>query len=475
MLVRRRYSGNITVVDGPHPIVISDLMRLHDDLISGFQVLLDKIQWRQKNHKDPIKTACMMMTVQSILELVFDDYGGWAFLQLGQGHRYFLQRMQQQHLLTIPQHQQTIEYPQKVATPMMGQAHSQDIIERQKGAKIADQQQASSDLDKHERFLDRFNAENEHNEKMKNRYADDLALKARVELEAEKNKAIEMEKESARKLEEARQRLEKTRIENERKEDMLMRTDEAVSRADELQHQAREMMQKAKQEKRDSERRIEERRREAAAKRAQGRQLSYNDSRSRTDEWGIKGFSYENIQMRRVSTDRTFERGYGERGLREEKDKQEGHWHFDEDDMPDDNHRQQKLLENTETQGSVATLPKHIVSDSDDDDSDSDEEKRQDPYQLIGLSDRERTPVKDIETTQRVLNRIHQISVDNATEEATRKHTEKRLVEIKWAANILLDDMNKRAYDEDGSIYPHEQQSWKKKSKSSIKKHKHRD
>ena len=79
---------------------------------------------------------------------------------------------------------------------------------------------------------------------MKNRYADELALKARVELEAEKNKAIEMEKESARKLEEARQRLEKTRIENERKEDMLMRTDEAVSRADELQHQAREMMQK---------------------------------------------------------------------------------------------------------------------------------------------------------------------------------------------------------------------------------------
>jgi hypothetical protein len=49
------------------------------------------------------------------------------------------------------------------------------------------------------------------------------------------------------------------------------------------------------------------------------------------------------------------------------------------------------------------------------------------------------------------------------------------LVEIKWAANILLDDMNKRAYDEDGSIYPHEQKSWKKKSKSSIKKHKHRD
>ena len=80
MFVRRRYSGNITVVDGPHPIGISDLMRLHDDLISGFQVLLDKVQWRQKNHRDPIKTACMMMTVQNILELVFDDYGGWAFL-----------------------------------------------------------------------------------------------------------------------------------------------------------------------------------------------------------------------------------------------------------------------------------------------------------------------------------------------------------------------------------------------------------
>ncbi|KAL1799212.1 hypothetical protein ACET3X_003249 [Alternaria dauci] len=346
----------------------------------------------------------------------------------------------------------------------MGQARSQDIIERQQGATSANQQQAGSNLGKHEKFLERLDTENEHNEKMKNRYADELTLKARAELEVEKEKAIEMEKKTARKLEEARQRLEKTKIENERKEDTMMRTEDAVSRAEELQRQVQEMTEKAEQEKRDSERRIEERRREAAAKRAQGRQPSFNDSKKWTGEWETERSSYENSQMHHDFTRRTSERGYGERRLLEEKDTKEDNRRIDGDNSRDGIYGQQRLLEDTRAMGSVATLPKHIAPDSDDDDSDSDEEKRQDPYKLIGLPDRERTPMKDIETTQRVLNRIHQAAIDDATDEATRRHSEKRLIEIKWAANILLDEMNKRAYDEDGSIYPHEQQSWKKKN-----------
>jgi preprotein translocase subunit Sec63 len=115
------------------------------------------------------------------------------------------------------------------------------------------------------------------------------------------------------------------------------------------------------------------------------------------------------------------------------------------------------------------------MPDSDDDDSDSDEEKRQNPYELIGLPDKERTPVKDIATTQRVLNRIHQKTMDTAVSEAERSRAEKRLIEIKWAADILLDEMNRRAFDEAGAIYPHEQQAWGMKSKWSIRNDQDRD
>ncbi|KAG9193362.1 hypothetical protein G6011_03397 [Alternaria panax] len=389
------------------------------------------------------------------MDFAFRDHGGWAFLHLGQSQQYFLQRMQQQHFLNLPQQNFKInQQPQ----------HNFTISQPQPQQAIEYQRQTSSNSGKHESFLERFNTENEHNEKMKNRYADELALKARAELEAEEKKAIEIEKENARKLEEAEQRLKKNRLEIERKEDTLMRTDEAVSRADELKRQVREMTEKAEQEKRDSERRIEERRREAAAKRDQYRQRSLEDSGSRTDEWGTSSFSHESSQTYRGFTDRTIERGYEERGLREGKDTKESNRGLDGDSVREESHREQMLLEDVKPPGSSPALPKHITSDSDDDDSDSDEEKRQDPYKLIGLPDREQTPVKDIKITQRVLNRIHQNSVGGTVSEATRKHAEKRLVEIRWAADILLDEINKRAYDDDGAIYPHEQQSWKKKN-----------
>jgi hypothetical protein len=265
-----------SLVSANHPVSIFTLMLFDDeDLVDAFYLLLGEIQYRGHYLMPASGTAGLMKIAQNIMELVFRDHGGWAFLRLGQDQQYFLQQMQQQNLLNLPQQdftisqksQQSTEYRQQVATPMMGQAPSQDIIERQQGAPITNQQQASSNPDKHEFFFERFNKDNEHNEKMKNRYADELALKARSELEAEEKKAIEIEKENARKLKEAEERLKKTRIENERKEGMLMSTDEAVSRAEELKPQVREMMEKAEQEKHGSEGSIEERRWEAAAKR----------------------------------------------------------------------------------------------------------------------------------------------------------------------------------------------------------------
>jgi hypothetical protein len=156
------------------------------------------------------------------------------------------------------------------------------------------------------------------------------------------------------------------------------------------------------------------------------------------------------------------ERGHGERVGR---DTRGNNCYVDGDKKREDNYRQRMLLDNVIAHEPSPVPPEYIVPESDDDSSDSDEEKRQDPYKLIGLPDRERIPLKDIETTQHILNGIHQKSIEAAVSKVARKHAEKRLVEIEWAADILLDEMNKRAFEEDSAIFPHEQQIWKKKSK----------
>jgi hypothetical protein len=348
-----------SILDRAHPLSTFKLMKYDDDyLITMFHVLIEEIQNRlqipgMSTHR-LIRTAqniIVSLDVRSVCEtnaeliysylqeLVCSHHGGWAFLDLGQDQLFFLQQMQQQHLL--------VNLPQQ--NFFINQQPQQIIEYRQQGALMPAQQQGPSDQDKHEIFLDRFNKDNEHNEKMKNRYEDELALKARADLEAEEKKAIEIEQENARKLKDAEERLRKTKIENERKEDTVLRTDEAISRADELKRQVREMAEKAEQEKRDSERRIAERRREAAARRDQDRQRQLSDSRSRPDEWNMTRLSHDDNATQRDSNERTRRRGYGERNLRSEQDPTMDNWRFDEHEKQKLEYRQQMLLESRGT------------------------------------------------------------------------------------------------------------------------------
>ncbi|KAI4664186.1 uncharacterized protein J4E79_003688 [Alternaria viburni] len=424
----------------------------------AFHIILEEIEIARSGSILGISFLAndLMETAQNIVELVFTSHGGWAFLQLGQHQQSFLQQMQQNYSFNLPQPNFFIN--QQIPPPaMIGQAPTQNVVVHSHGAPAPAQIQGSSEQDKNELYLDRLNKDNNRNEKMKNRYEDELAVKERARLEAEAKKTIEAAEEKARKLKEAEERFERNKIENNLKEDTILRIDEAKSRQDELDRKTREMTERTEQEKVDAARRFEQTRQELAAKREQKRREEERRDQERRD------------QERRDQERRDQERRDQDRRDQERQD-QERQRQLDasrnrKNDLNSQSYNQQRMLPERERPRRSSPIPQNqLVSDDDDDDSDSDEEKRKDPYELIGLPDRGRTPVKDIETTQRVLNKIHQKTLDSAMSESKRQHAEKRMVEIKWAAAILLDDMNKRAYDEAGAIFPHEQQAWRRKN-----------
>ncbi|KAI4650886.1 hypothetical protein J4E93_003243 [Alternaria ventricosa] len=405
-------------------IILEEIETLRSKSILGFSFFAD----------DLVETA------QNIVDLVFRSHGGWAFLQLGQHQQSFLQQLQQNHSFNLPQPNFFIN--QQIPAPaMIGQAPTQNVVVHSHVASAPTQNvvvhshvapapaqiQGPSEQDKNELHLDRLNKENDRNEKLKNRYEDELAVKERARLEAEAKKTIEAAEEKARKLKEAEERFERNKIENNLKEDTILRIDEAKSKQDELDRKTREMTERTEQQKVDAARRFERTRQEAAAKREQQRREEEKRDQERQRQLD-------------ASRNRT-------------------------NDLNSQSYNQQRMLPERERPRKSSPVPQNrLVSDDDDDDSDSDDEKRKDPYELIGLPDRGHTSVKDIETTQRVLNKIHQKTLDTAMSDSKRQHAEKRMVEIKWAAAILLDEMNKRAYDEAGAIFPHEQQAWRKKN-----------
>jgi len=439
-----RISGRFrrSVLTRRHPISIFALSAYPDEeLVMAFHILLEEIEVLRLEGFSLVADD-MMITAQNIVDLVFSSHGGWAFLQLGQHQQSFLQQMQQNYSFNLPQ--PNFFMNQQIPPPaMIGQAPTQNVVVHSHGAPAPAQIQGPSEQDKNELYLDRLNKDNNRNEKMKNRYEDELAVKERARLEAEAKKTIEAAEEKARKLKEAEERFERNKIENNLKEDTILRIDEAKSRQDELDRKTREMTERTEQAKIDAARRFEQTRQEAAAKREQQRREEEKRDRERRD------------QERRDQEKRDQER---QRQLDASRNRT--------NDLNSQSYNQQRMLPERERPRRSSPISQNqLVSDDDDDDSDSDEEKRKDPYELIGLPDRGHTPVKDIETTQRVLNKIHQKTLDTAMSDSKRQHAEKRMVEIKWAAAILLDDMNKRAYDEAGAIFPHEQQAWRKKSK----------
>ncbi|KAI4961180.1 hypothetical protein J4E86_000206 [Alternaria arbusti] len=410
-----------------------------EELVMAFHILLEEIEVLRLEGFSLVADD-MMITAQNIVDLVFSSHGGWAFLQLGQHQQSFLQQMQQNYSFNLPQPNFFIN--QQMPPPaMIGQAPTQNVVVHSHVASAPAQIQGPSEQNKNELHLDRLNKENDRNEKMKNRYEDELAVKERARLEAQAKKTIEAAEEKARKLKKAEERFERTKIENNLKEDTILRIDEAKSRQDELDRKTREMTERTEQAKIDAARRFEQTRQEAAAKREQQRREEERRDQERRD------------QERRDQERRDQER---QRQLDASRNRT--------NDLNSQSYNQQRMLPERERPRRSSPIPQNQLVSDDDDDSDSDEEKRKDPYELIGLPDRGRTPVKDIETTRTVLNKIHQKTIDTAMSDSKKQHAEKRMVEIKWAAAILLDEMNKRAYDEAGAIFPHEQQAWRRKN-----------
>jgi hypothetical protein len=111
----------------------------------------------------------------------------------------------------------------------------------------------------------------------------------------------------------------------------------------------------------------------------------------------------------------------------------------------------------------ISQPPLIIDSETDTDDDSDDDDKRADPYDLLGLRRREKTPIEDIEATYRVLGNIHRNGRHSGTSEEKRKYADKRICDIDWAVHILLDHEFKQAYDDAGAIFLHEVDAWKKK------------
>ena len=85
------------------------------------------------------------------------------------------------------------------------------------------------------------------------------------------------------------------------------------------------------------------------------------------------------------------------------------------------------------------------------------------PYQLLGLDCKDRATIKDIRTIYFALTEIQKDAVNSTSSVIKKKRAEKRLAEIRWASNLLLDENNKKAYNQNSVIYKDEKRAWRKK------------
>jgi hypothetical protein len=98
---------------------------------------------------------------------------------------------------------------------------------------------------------------------------------------------------------------------------------------------------------------------------------------------------------------------------------------------------------------------RHRTQETDSDD----EDKKFDPYETLGLENREQTSVTDIRITKRKLEERY-----NDGQQASIE----RLAKIKMATDILLDPEKRKAYHEVGAVYKGEFEDWRKSSKFFI-------
>ncbi|KAJ4377282.1 hypothetical protein N0V83_000106 [Neocucurbitaria cava] len=136
---------------------------------------------------------------------------------------------------------------------------------------------------------------------------------------------------------------------------------------------------------------------------------------------------------------------------------------FEEEEDFRRRHEQEQRLTARNPESSTP-IPRTIEPDSDSDsDSDSDEdEKKFDPYEALGLHDRQRTSLDVIRSTYNNLVLIFHPDKQIGKTAQQIKHAAKRMYDINKAKDILLDEERRRAYDEAGAVFEYEFEEWKR-------------
>lgn len=391
----------------------------------------------------PVDWFNFMITVDRIIKILMAR--GWSIgtIMPESANLSFFQQSRQ--TLYTEQPQLSIEYQE--AMP------SQEIIIHQQRTHIISQQPNSLIQDKHPSFLEKQETQREKDEKTLSKYKDEAARVQKEDLERAYQAAEQEKQASIRKLqvaEEAAARDRRNEAETEHKQRQI---DELRREKADLDRRIREQQMQAEQDKREAARRREEgerQRREAGTieEEEKWRQIEYERKRT-----------YE------------IERGTDEyrdgRAQREERAKNKASQHPSYIKDTCSVHTTQATLQHELR--TTHTLPSSPSSPSSSSSSSSSTTLHRDPYKLLGLLSRSATPLLDIRATRTALMQIHSARLaSSSASEAHRKTSRRRMVEIEWAADILLDSEKKRAFDEAGAVFEHERRAWRDKRNSVI-------
>jgi hypothetical protein len=488
-----------TIIDPRnHPVPMSQLQRETDSqLIECFNIILNHTYrdgtGRYPFHMDDLPNY--MVTLSRILRIVRGHAGGIGILHLAPEMLNYFNRAQERFYTQQPQLALEFHYQAPPGQLIVRPEAEEFIVQHQSGQQnIYSRLQGTSKEDQEVEMRARRAAENEakdkkqtQNEEFKARkMKEDAArqLKETERVREEKARQLAREKEAAKKIGKI---VEEAHLLDEEKDDKEREIEEIERQLAEGKANIAQLFERGNRDKKrqeeaarrrreaDAQRLIDdERRHDEETRKESDRQRRIHDERRIDKEVERR---IRDKDMRRVDDDRRRDeeddrRRYEDTQRRADDDRkqaEETEWRRQDKrtTRASDTHR--RIDDDRRRVGDAErnTL-RHVVPDNDEDSDSDDEDKKADPYQLLGLDRREATLVADIRVTQRRLNEI--FGVDNQTYmgEGEKRVANKRLAEIKFAADILLDPELRRAYDESGAIFSFEVNAWRKKSKSVV-------
>jgi hypothetical protein len=460
-----------------HPVPMSQLQRETDpQLIECFNIILNHIYrngtGRYPFHRDDLPNY--MVTLSRILRIARGHARGIGILHLAPKMlNYFNQAQErfytQQPQLALEFHDQAppgqlIVRPEAQELVVQRQSSQQNIYSRRQGTSKEDQEaEMRARRAAENEAKDKKQTQNEEFKARKMKEDAARQLKETEKVQKEKARQLAREKEAAKKIGKI---VEEAFLLDEEKDDKEREIEEIERQRAEEKANIAQLFQRGNRDKKRQE--------EAARRRREADAQRFIDDERRRDEEGRK----KSDRQRRVDDERriheevkrrirekdTQRRADDDRGQAEETE-----WRRRNKQTTGESDTHRRIDDDRRRVGDAErNTPRHVVPDNDEDFDSDDDDKKPDPYQLLGLDSREATLVADIRATQRRLNEI--FSVDNQAYmgEGKRRVAKKRLAEIKFAADILLDPELRRAYDEAGAIFAFEVNAWRKKSKSVV-------